>query len=332
MSERVELLPFVRASELAPEDKEGPGWLIEGLWVEGGVGLIGGAPKSAKSWLALEIAVSVASATPCLGRFRVERPGSVLLYAAEDAAAIVRSRLEGLVAHRGLALETLLIHVITAESLRLDLERDQRRLEQTIELLRPALLVLDPFVRLHRIDENSAGEVSFVLAYLRGLQRAFDLAVVVVHHARKNGSAESPGQTLRGSTDFHAWGDVNLYMRRRGTEELVLTIEHRCAPSPDPLGLRLCDDDPDAVHLKVVGSPPAIPVSQPPADLEAQVLAAITASHPTSLTRSALRQKLRLRNQRIGEVLGRLEAQGRIARGSSGWVLPAAQPADRPPP
>jgi len=326
-----DLLPFVRASQLAPEEKGGPAWLIDGLWVKGGVGIIGGAPKVAKSWLALEIAVSLSSGTPCLGRFRVERPGTVLLYAAEDAPAIVRSRLEGLVAHRGIALESLPIEVITAESIRLDVESDQRRLRRTVEAVRPALLVLDPFVRIQRIDENSAGEVSSVLAYLRGLQRALDVAVIVVHHARKNGSASSPGQALRGSTDFHAWGDANLYMHRRDSD-IVLTIEHRCAPSPDPLSLKLCDKDPEAVHLEVAsGRSPATasPLFDRPEIGEEQVLKLLSAAYPAALTRAELRQRLRLRNQRLGHLLQSLEAAGRIRRGDEGWTLADSTPPEK---
>jgi hypothetical protein len=47
------------------------------------------------------------------------------------------------------------IQVITAPTLRLDLEADRRSLAQTIDHIRPRLLILDPFVRLHRIDENA---------------------------------------------------------------------------------------------------------------------------------------------------------------------------------
>lgn len=316
----LDLLPVVPACELAPGEPKGPGWLVEGLWVQSGVGIIGGAPKCAKSWLALEMGVAVASATPCLGRFPVEKAGSVLLYAAEDAPSIVRSRLEGLAAHRGLKLETLPIQVITAESIRLDLEKDQTRLKRTVEALRPALLILDPFVRLHHIDENSAGEVSWILAYLRSLQRSFDLAVTLIHHARKNGSATSPGQSLRGSTDFHAWGDTNLYMRRRGTE-LILTIEHRCAPPPDPLLLQLCNQDPEAVHLKSLDHPSEIPAPARSINVQQQALDLIEAAHPRPQTRSALRQSLGLRNQRLGNLLRSLEEEGRIERGVGGWRL-----------
>ena len=71
----------------------------------------------------------------------------------------------------------------------------------------------DPFVRLHRIDENTASEVAPLLAYLRELQRTLGCAVALVHHARKGGHARA-GQALRGSSELHAWGGSNLYLRR----------------------------------------------------------------------------------------------------------------------
>ena len=46
-------------------------------------------PKACKSWLGLEMAVSVASATPCLGTFPVREPGGVLIYLAEDSLEAV---------------------------------------------------------------------------------------------------------------------------------------------------------------------------------------------------------------------------------------------------
>jgi RecA-family ATPase len=207
-------------------------WLVTGLWSEEAVGLVGGGePKCCKSFLALDLAVAVASGTSCLRHFPVPRPGRVLLYAAEDALHIVRRRLEGICAAADVSLQELDVHVITAPTLRLDVPADRTRLEHTVEQLKPRLLVLDPFVRLHRIDENASGEVAPLLAYLRELQRRHALAVLVVHHAKKGAGRIRAGQALRGSSEFHAWGDSNLYLRRLGNE-LTLYVEHRAAPSP----------------------------------------------------------------------------------------------------
>ena len=82
-------------------------------------------------------------------------------------------------------------------------------------------VVLDPFVRLHRIDENVSGEVAPLLAYLRELQRRHAIAVTLVHHARKGAGTMRAGQALRGSSEFHAWGDSNLYLRRDRDDQLA---------------------------------------------------------------------------------------------------------------
>lgn len=72
-------LPVVKACDLG-DGMEEPTWLFEGLWAEAGVGVIGGEPKCCKSWLALEMAVGLASGRPCLDVFEVDRPGRVLIY------------------------------------------------------------------------------------------------------------------------------------------------------------------------------------------------------------------------------------------------------------
>ena len=94
-------------------------WLVEALWTAQGVGIVGGEPKTGKTFLALHIAVAVAAGVPCLQRFPT-RAGPVLLFAAEDAPHILRQRLDGIAAASGAALPDLNLHVIDTPSLRLD--------------------------------------------------------------------------------------------------------------------------------------------------------------------------------------------------------------------
>lgn len=320
MSEAEAFLPVVRAAQLADATVT-ERWLVASLWARAAVGILGGAPKCCKSWLALDLAVSVASNTPCLGRFAVEAPGSVMLYMAEDSAAVVKARLQGIARHRGRTLDALPLDVITAPTVRIDHERDQARLLRTVRRGAPRLLVLDPFVRLHRVDENDAGQVSAVLGYLRALQRELDVAVLVVHHARKNGGAGGQaGQSLRGSGDLHAWGDSNLYLRRQ-QGALSLTIEHRAAAAPEPLALRLvssADRDDDA-HLELIASEEARESAKGGLD---QTILATLAAAGEPLGRTVLRDKTRVRNERLGEALARLAATGAVVRAGDRWAIP----------
>jgi len=311
-------LPVQPAHTLAVQPAERR-WLIEDLWAAEAVGIVGGEPKCGKSFLALDLAVAVASGAPCLRRFRPAQTGRVLLFAAEDALHVVRARLAGIALAAGVALETLDIQVITAPTLRLDLREDQRRLRETVATLRPTLLVLDPFVRLHRIDENAAAEVAPVLAYLRELERDFHTAVLLVHHARKGAAHARGGQALRGSSELHAWGDSNLYLRRQG-ERLLLSTEHRAAPSHDDLALELrSQDEALALHL-VDGGSQVVPPGDTAVGVEARIEQTLAHS-PTPMPRDVLRHACRLRNHTLGEALTRLTEQGRVVRSPEGYRL-----------
>ena len=165
------LLPVKKVADLADDGDASQAWLVEGIWGEAAVGILGGEP-------------------------------------------------------------------ITSERLRLDDDSDLEALDATVAALKPRLLILDPFVRLHRIDENSSADVARVLDGLRLMQRRHKVAILVVHHAKKNGGSARGGQALRGSSEFHAWGDSMLYMRRRG-DELTLTVEQRAAASLPAIPLSL---------------------------------------------------------------------------------------------
>jgi hypothetical protein len=311
-------LPVVRVSDI-PLEPVPRRWLIEGLWGSAAVGFIGGPPKSCKSYLALDMALSVASGTPCLGVYGVCEPGPTLVYLAEDALTVVRERVAALACHRGLPLDELNLHVITAPRLRLDKTADRARLYETARRLRPQLVLLDPLVRLHAVDENNATEVAQLLAGIRELQRRLDLAVVLVHHTRKAIPAGLPaGQGLRGSTDLHAFGDSNLYLRRvRG--HLLLSMEHRAAAAPTPVGLELVTTNEHSIHLHVTQPVPSRDGQDPESDLDQAVLDML--ERRPAMTRHALREALAVQNERLGRALTRLERQGRIERGGDGWRL-----------
>jgi len=321
-----EELHVLRAAEVRePADDEAP-WLVDPLWGAGAVGIIGGSPKACKTWLALELAVAVASGQPCLGRFAVPRPGPALVFAAEDAPHQIKSRLQSLARARNADFAALDVRLIVENSLRLDRAQDLQRLRLTLATHRPRLLVLDPYVRLQSSDENDVRSVSAILSALRDLSRTFQVAVALVHHARKN-AAQLPGQALRGSGDFWAWGDSNLYVARKN-DGLLLTVEHRSAPSPAPLSLHLVSSTQGQalVRLEISQTPsPNEPHSAPArkrndqSALPQRILSYLAQTGPSR--HRDLRRALSVRDRRLSQTLRELEAAGRVARSHSGWNL-----------
>ena len=315
-------LPVTRASELSIDSAPLGHWLIEALWSDQAVGILGGEPKCCKSFLALDLAVSVASGAPCLRRFPVQRTGPVLLFPAEDSLAVVRRRLEGICSAAGVGFQSLAVEVITAPTLRLDAPKDRERLTNTVQALQPRLLILDPLIRLHRLDENDACQIAALLSYLRQLQRAFQVAVLVVHHARKDANSTRPGQALRGSSELHGWGDSNLYMRRRGAQ-LTLSTEHRAAASQDHIPLQLTQTG-SAVALCVANdSSIAEPAPEPSA---LQRVQQILSGLDQPVTVQQLRKLCGLRTATVCSCLAELAETGVVTRDSKGYQLnPALQ-------
>lgn len=314
---RAQPLPYRLVSEIEPRPP-GTTWLIENLWLASGVGLLGGQAKVCKTHLAAELSLAVATGQDALGRYTTHTPGPVLFFGAEDDLPLLRDRFEGLAASRGCNFNELAVHLLDVPTLRLDKDQDLHGLRASIRACRPRLLVLDPFVRLvGNIDENSSSDVSAVLGSLRAIQRELDVAILLLHHARKSPAA-TPYQAYRGSSDFSAWSDTNLFLSRNA-KRLVLHVEHRSAPSPEPIHLRL--QEKPALHLVPLDVQP----TSSPADDAQPLLAEIqrqlqSVARPMSTVE--LRDRLRRRKSDVVKALERLLTDGKVCRSKNGWHLP----------
>jgi AAA domain/DnaA N-terminal domain len=311
------LLPVVRISEIEPDAGNQP-WLIDRLWSAHAVGFVSGPPKSFKTWTCLEMAVSVASGTPCFGTFPVHRSGPVLLFAAEDPMPALRSRLESLTQNHGLTLDQVDIRVIRADSLRLDRHDDREKLAATVDHHRPALLILDPLVRLHSLDENQAGPMAELLGHIRALQRSSGASIAIAHHSRKN-SARSAGQSLRGSSDLYAFVDSLVSLQQRNGR-VTLSAEHRSAPGLTPLPLELvaATQKDRAPSLRIAPGQQDDPAEQ--VDLADRIIMLLSESH-SEYTADSIRAALQARKQRVLEALHVLLAKGRIRREGRHYIM-----------
>lgn len=312
-----------RIDEIEPQDPDKL-WLVEDLWLDEGVGVLGGPPKHYKTWLAAELALSVALGIPAFGRYPVRHPGRVLFFGAEDSLAAFRTRFDAIAEIREVTLDKAPLYLLDVIALRLNTPEHIHRLEATIRQHEPRLLVLDPLVRIAAIDENSAAEVSAVLGALRRIQREFHLAVLLLHHTRK-AAGSSPTLAFRGSGDFGAWSDSNLMLRKR-KNELVLTLEHRSAPTPEPLVLGFRTKP--APHLALLRASER--GLEPETDkLEAALLACLPRTGVARPTND-LREQVRRRKSDVLNALGRLKEQGRIERTKAGWRrVPAYRTGDQ---
>jgi hypothetical protein len=178
-------------------DLPDPPWLIDRL-IPHGLAVIYGAPAAFKSFLALDIALAVATGTPWHGR-AVE--AGYMVYVATEGAGGLKRRVVAWSAARGhpdLARARFLPESVDLLDAR-QVERARRTLATLPEP--PALLVIDTMARtMVGGDENAARDVGRFIAAVDGQEVACRL---VVHHAGKSGD-ERGSSALRGAADVMA--------------------------------------------------------------------------------------------------------------------------------
>ncbi len=219
-----------------------PGWLVEHWWQRASHGIIAGQPKSFKSTLAMDMALSVASGKPFLETFEVHHEGPVLIIQNENTDAIVRDRFEKIALSKGevgrvegdskgLRIEwarDLPLFMVNQSGFTLDSEANRVALESLIERLKPNLVQLDPLYLLFAGDINSAQELNPILGWLLSLKQTYQCAIQIVHHYNKSSAdGKRGGQRMLGSTTLHGWVESALYLETQDPQEgkAIITLE-----------------------------------------------------------------------------------------------------------
>lgn len=210
-------------------------WLVSGLIPKESVVFIFGKPEAGKSFIAIDLAVSVATGEDWIGRrVRSGKPGGVLILAGEGRDGIVR-RFMALKQETGIDLSKARIN-ITKNTIRLT-EDGQTALHAEIDALTeewgepPAMVIVDTLARHIAGDENKTEDGSAYVDAVTALQDRYHCAVVNVHHP---GLGDS--KRMRGSSAFNGAADVELEVEAK-TVDGVKTITLKSTKTKDTASL-----------------------------------------------------------------------------------------------
>lgn len=218
---------FVSYADLMRKNIPPVQWLVSGLLTDDAVAVVAGEPKTAKTWLALEIAVAVALGDKVMGEFQARRTGPVALFLTEDREASVKARLSSTVlGHAVDPLEvTPPIHIKARGTLDLSDDATLAWLVASIRRLpeAPRLLVIDPLRNvMGALKENDNDDMARVNAALRALRDVLGATVLYVHHTGKlteGNAGRRPGQRMRGAGALHGGYDAGIHLSAPATTQ-----------------------------------------------------------------------------------------------------------------
>lgn len=239
-----------------------PKYIIQGILSEGACGFIAGEPKCYKSWVGLDLALSVSTGADFLGQFRVLDPGPVLYIQEEDPAPTLKNRTAKIWVNKAMDKIELVkdeedagvywlppdqenrfdpnVNAYVQNGFTVSNEAWQLWLDDTLAkgmtgadgtMMPYKVLIIDTLMMVAGdVDENRAQEMTTkVFKPLKVLSRKHNVAVLVIHHMGKSDKSR-PGQRLLGSVANHAWAEDSLYLTRSGMKDIRIDTESKTIP------------------------------------------------------------------------------------------------------
>ena len=201
-------------------------WLIPGL-IADGLTLLGGSPKSGKSYLAYALALAVAKFGRWCNHWDVEQ-GKVIYAALEDDETDTRQRLDELAPQLRLPRGKL-VFIHGEDALPAFNNGALEWVEKTLIRQQPRLLIIDPISYLYVLKKSGQQfeETKDMLFPLRWLGKKHGCAIVCPDHRRKRSREDvSAFETLYGSVAKQAVAD-GLIMVDRDDDEITIEAKIR---------------------------------------------------------------------------------------------------------
>ena len=214
-------------TEIIQDKSTPPNPIIDnGVLLDGTILLIVGPAKSKKTFLTQNLALAIAFGDDFAG-FKIPKPKKVFYFLAEGGYYPNRERIKKMNIGKDLRYsENFMLGCFNY--LPIDNDEAFEMMYKLIEEAKPEVLILDPLIRFHNADENSASQVSQVFGRLRQLIDELGISIILVHHTGKIESRGSRGSSaIVGEYD----SSIALHSEPNGTTKLSFDMRHVETPS-----------------------------------------------------------------------------------------------------
>jgi hypothetical protein len=206
-------------------------FLIDGILSRGILAMLGGRPKSGKSWLAFQLAQAIDMGVPFLGKATTKT--NVLYMALEDGDRRIHERL-----HIRRWIPQHVNFVFTA--LPLDDGKGNtgtgfEQITNTATSLGTGLVIIDTLrsSMSGHVDESDNAGMAAILNPLANFAHDKNVAVLINHHTTK-GATEDVFNSFRGASSIRGAYDLGAILERKNKElEATLKFESRDAEIDD---------------------------------------------------------------------------------------------------
>ena len=205
-------------------------WMIEGVIPEKALAMMYGEPGCGKTFIALDMALSVAHKAEWQGQTVL---GGNVVYVAGEGVGGLKKRIAAWHQHRELPQKAPFTVVPIAVDL-MD-ENNAQDLQTTIQAVADgpvSMVVFDTVARSMSGDENSSQDMGHVVRAMDAVREQFNCCVLAIHHSGKDSS-----RGARGSSSLLGAVDASMRVERMGETVSLVVEKQKDAEMMDPIWL-----------------------------------------------------------------------------------------------
>lgn len=216
-----------------------PQWLIEDILEEENlIGLIGSS-GSGKSFLAIDMACSIASGLPFHGR---DTTKGTVLYVASEGKRGLTTRVEAWCQKNGVSSENLDLHISQQKLPMHDNNAVRDVLKEANLIGNVRLIIIDTLARsFGGYNENSTQDMNHFISNCDKL-KAEHRSVTIVHHSGHS------AERARGNSAFYAALDAELSVKKTNHDIAVTCTKMKDAPEFDPINFLMVETEIERDH------------------------------------------------------------------------------------
>lgn len=197
-------------------------WLVKDLIPAETIGFLHGYGGLGKSWMTLDLAIEMGRGGGAwLNHFATK--GAKVLYIDEEShPTLLRQRYTRLLSTKGLKPEQVDVSFLSQQEIKFDNRDSLDAFKGTLLEIRPNFIIIDPFVSIHTLNENSKQDMASLREIFKGLIRDCQTGLFFIDHERKPGdTVVAAAQRQTGSQEKDAVADVKIGLSKRDGHLLV---------------------------------------------------------------------------------------------------------------
>lgn len=242
-----------KSSEFLASGETEIDWLVQDLIPAESIGFLHGYGGQGKSWVTLDLAIEIGrGGGRWLDHFKT-KPGKVLYIDEESSATLLRNRYNKLLRGKGITDSNKIdVSFMSMQELRFDNPDSLDAFRGLLAVVKPTIVIIDPFISIHGMNENSTQEMGKLRSIFKSVVKDCSTGLLFIDHESKPGEyTKTAAQRQRGSSEKDALGDYKIAISNnvklsnpKGFQAVIEHSKARWGVSIDPFTIS-CRDNVD---------------------------------------------------------------------------------------